>query len=79
MMTGRGLARGLAGERRVAHVRRWLQRAVAQGLEEAQRDLAAPLPTVPAIVPAETQAAGWSFGPHVPRRRRHPRRACAAA
>jgi len=48
--------------------------AVAQGLEEAQRDLAAPPPTVPAIVPAETQAAGWSFGPHVPRRPSPPAR-----
>jgi TPR repeat protein len=55
MMLGRYLARGLAGERDVERARRCLERAVAQGLEEAHRDLAA-LP--PPTVPAEPQAAG---------------------
>jgi len=55
MMLGRYLARGLAGEHDVAQARRWLERAVAQGLKEAHRDMAA-LP--PPTVPAETQAPG---------------------
>jgi TPR repeat protein len=54
MMMGRYLARGLAGECDVEQARRWLERAVAQGLREAQRDLAA-LPPL-----ATSQAAGLS-------------------
>ena len=41
MMLGRYLARGLAGETNLEEARGWLERAAAQGLEEAQRDLAA--------------------------------------
>jgi TPR repeat protein len=55
MMLGRYLARGLAGERDVERARRWLERALEQGLQEAHRDPAA-LP--PPTVPAEPEAAG---------------------
>ena len=41
MMLGRYLARGLAGERDPDRARVWLERAVAQGLQEARNDLAA--------------------------------------
>ena len=50
MMYGRYLARGLAGERNPERARYWLERAVAQGLQEAKNDLAglpAPTPAVP--------------------------------
>jgi TPR repeat protein len=40
MMLGRYLARGLAGERDPDRARVWLERAVAQGLQEARNDLA---------------------------------------
>jgi TPR repeat protein len=56
MMLGRYLARGLAGERDLEQARAWLERALAQGLQEARNDLAA-LP--PAGAPqAEPQAIG---------------------
>jgi TPR repeat protein len=41
MMLGRYLARGLAGEQNLDEARRWTERAVAQGLQEAKADLAA--------------------------------------
>ena len=41
MMLGRYLARGLAGERDFDRARVWLDRALAQGLQEARNDLAA--------------------------------------
>ena len=41
MMLGRYLARGLAGERDFDRARIWLERALAQGLQEARNDLAA--------------------------------------
>ena len=41
MMLGRYLARGLAGERDFDRARVWLERALAQGLQEARNDLAA--------------------------------------
>jgi TPR repeat protein len=49
-MLGRYLARGLAGERDFDRARIWLERALAQGLQEARNDLAA-------LPPAETQMA----------------------
>jgi len=55
MMMGRYLAHGLAGEGDVERARRWLERALEQGLQEARRDLAA-LP--PPTAPAEPEAAG---------------------
>jgi uncharacterized protein len=41
MMLGRYLAAGAAGERSPTEARLWLERAVAQGVTEAQADLAA--------------------------------------
>jgi exonuclease I len=41
MMLGRYLARNLAGELNIEEARRWTERAVAQGLQEAKADLAA--------------------------------------
>jgi TPR repeat protein len=49
-MLGRYLARGLGGERDIAEARVWLERALAQGLEEARPDLAS-------LPPAEAPAA----------------------
>jgi hypothetical protein len=46
MMLGRYLARNLAGELNIAEARRWIERAIARGLEEAKTDLAA-LPPAP--------------------------------
>ena len=46
MMLGRYLARGLGGEQDPVAARVWLERAVAQGLVEAQGDLAALPPPV---------------------------------
>jgi TPR repeat protein len=47
MMLGRYLARKLAGEQNFEEARRWTERAVAQGMQEAKADLAA-LPPLPA-------------------------------
>ena len=41
MMLGRYLARNLAGEQNIVEARRWSERAVAQGLQDAKADLAA--------------------------------------
>jgi TPR repeat protein len=57
MMLGRYLARGLAGERDFDRARLWLERALAQGLQEARNDLAT-LPAVAEAQPARSQAAG---------------------
>ena len=46
MMLGRYLARNLAGEQNIEEARRWTERAVAQGLQDAKADLAA-LPPAP--------------------------------
>jgi TPR repeat protein len=56
MMYGRYLARGLAGERNIERARHWLERAVAQGLQEARGDLAGLPP--PATSAPEPQAVG---------------------
>jgi len=39
LMLGRYLARGVAGERNPAEARLWLERALAQGIPEAEADL----------------------------------------
>ena len=57
MMLGRYLARGLAGERDPDRARVWLERALAQGLQEARNDLAA-LPPPAEPEQAEPQAVG---------------------
>ena len=46
MMLGRYLSRSLAGELDIGQARKWLERAVAQGLQDAKADLAA-LPAEP--------------------------------
>jgi TPR repeat protein len=46
MMLGRYLARNLGGELNIEEARRWTERAVAQGLQDAKADLAA-LPNAP--------------------------------
>jgi TPR repeat protein len=51
-MLGRYLSRSLAGERNVEEARRWLERAAAQGLQEARGDLAA-LPPPPSATPQQ--------------------------
>jgi TPR repeat protein len=56
MMLGRYLARGLAGRRDSQEARQWLERAVAQGLAEAQQDLAA-LPTIAPLNEAQQNSA----------------------
>jgi TPR repeat protein len=56
MMLGRYLARGLAGERDPDRARVWLERAVAQGLQEARNDLAA-LPPAASEEPAAQAVA----------------------
>jgi TPR repeat protein len=56
MMLGRYLARNLGGEQNIPEARRWLERAIAQGLQEAKADLAA-LPPLPAADNA-VRAAG---------------------
>jgi TPR repeat protein len=55
MMLGRYLARNLAGEQNFDQARTWLERAVAQGLQDARADLAA-LPPPPNAEPS--RAAG---------------------
>ena len=57
MMLGRYLARGLAGERDFDRARVWLERALAQGLQEARNDLAALPPPA-----AETRAGRTAGG-----------------
>jgi TPR repeat protein len=54
MMLGRYLSRNLAGELDIPQARKWLEKAVAQGLQDAKADLAA-LPPEPA---AATSATG---------------------
>ncbi len=46
MMLGRFLLRNVAGEHNPTEARFWLERAAAQGLQDAKNDLAA-LPPVP--------------------------------
>ena len=58
MMFGRYLARGLAGERDFDRARVWLERALAQGLQEARNDLAALPPAATEAQQAEPQAVG---------------------
>ena len=55
MMLGRYLARGLAGERDAERARVWLERALAQGLQEARNDLAA-------LPPSADQGASQAVG-----------------
>jgi hypothetical protein len=52
MMLGRFLMRNVAGEHNPAEARVWLERAVAQGLQDAKADLAA-LPPAPNEAVAE--------------------------
>ena len=52
MMLGRFLLRNVAGDHNPAEARVWLERAVAQGLQDAKADLAA-LPPAPNEVVAE--------------------------
>jgi len=54
MMLGRYLARGLAGEQDFERARVWLERALAQGLQDVRGDLAALPPQV--MEEAEPQA-----------------------
>jgi TPR repeat protein len=56
MMLGRYLARGLAGERDFERARTWLERALAQGLQEARNDIAG-LPPPPGTETTEPQVA----------------------
>jgi hypothetical protein len=49
MMLGRFLLRGVAGEYNPAEARFWLERAAAQGLQDAKTDLAA-------LPPAKSEA-----------------------
>jgi TPR repeat protein len=59
MMLGRYLARNLAGEQNIEQARRWTERAVAQGLQEAKADLAAlpPAPEPNGVQSAEEKSA----------------------
>ena len=57
MMLGRYLARGLAGKADPAEARIWLERAAAQGLDEARGDLAALPAPAPAAAPEAAPAA----------------------
>jgi len=52
MMLGRYLSRNLAGELNIPQARKWLERAVAQGLQDAKADLAALPPEPEASAPA---------------------------
>ena len=52
MMLGRFLLRNVAGEHNPTEARVWLERAAAQGLQDAKTDLAA-LPPVPKETVAE--------------------------
>jgi len=62
MMLGRYLYRGLAGERDVEQARRWLEKALSQGLQDVKADLAALPPAPPPEALREP-----SFGPHARR------------
>ena len=56
---GRYLARGLAGERDTDRARVWLERALAQGLQDARADLAAlPPPAGPELVEPQAISRG---------------------
>jgi len=57
-MLGRYLARGLAGERDPEAARLWLGRAAAQGLADADLDLASIRPVLP------TQPCEWARHAH---------------
>jgi TPR repeat protein len=57
MMLGRYLARNLAGDQNLEEARRWTERAVAQGMQEAKADLAA-LPPAPGPDGAPTAQDG---------------------
>jgi TPR repeat protein len=59
MMLGRYLARALAGERNSDEARVWLERALAQGLTDAESDLA----SLPPAAAAPAVAAPASSGP----------------
>jgi TPR repeat protein len=52
MMLGRYLSRGLGGQQDAAQARVWLEKALAQGLSEAQGDLDALPQTEAAAMPA---------------------------
>ena len=52
LMLGRYLARGLAGQTDLAEARTWLQRAKAQGMAQADAELARLGPAKPAEMPA---------------------------
>ena len=62
MMLGRYLTRALAGERNTDEARTWLERAVAQGLTEAECDLAG-LPPPTAAAPAAAVPAAPAAAP----------------
>jgi TPR repeat protein len=53
MMLGRFLSRSVAGEYNPAEARFWLERAAAQGLQDAKNDLAALPPPAPNEAAAE--------------------------
>ena len=59
MMLGRYLARNLAGELNIEEARRWTEKAVAQGLQDAKADLAAlgPAPGAPSVSTPPDHAA----------------------
>ena len=61
MMLGRYLARGLGGERNLEEARVWLEKAKAQGLRDAEVDLAS-LPPPPATAAAPGYAAQMDAG-----------------
>jgi TPR repeat protein len=52
MMLGRYLYRGLAGQRDLAQARVWLEKAIAQGLQEVKAELASLPPAPPPPEPA---------------------------
>ncbi len=58
MMLGRYLARNLAGVKDIGKARRWLERALAQGMQDARADLAALPPQQPEAREVATQVAG---------------------
>jgi TPR repeat protein len=65
MMLGRYLARGLAGTQDFTEARMWLQRAVAQGLHEAQADLDA-LPAAQKATAPPPAARAMADSAHAP-------------
>jgi TPR repeat protein len=65
LMLGRYLARALGGERDLAEAKIWLERALAQGLEEARADIAGlPAPENAPPAPASAMRAGADAGAH---------------